>query len=247
MPRSGELTYYDRLSASEQRHAVNKPFADAACGLELMRIGALFSLLPPPPARILDCGCGTGWLSGLLARRGYEVLGVDVCPKAICMAKECTWPDATSPDFDIADTEHLQFNQEFDAVVFYDALHHAVNELAALRCAYRALKPGGVCIALEPGDGHARRSQEFARVHQVTEKDMPPRRVRRLGLRAGFARARILPAPQQLGLALYSEPAVIDGIMRRLLRSWPLKCLAVLGILCKRGSCGITMLYKDAL
>jgi SAM-dependent methyltransferase len=245
MPRSGELTYYERLSDAEQRHAVNKPFADAACGPELMRIGALFSLLPPPPARVLECGCGTGWLCRLLAHGGYEVVGVDVCPKAIVMAQESSWPEEPSPEFAIADTEHLEYNEEFDAVVFYDALHHALDELAALRCAHRALKPGGVCIALEPGDGHACQSREFARVHEVTEKDMPPRRVRRVGLKAGFTRARILPAPQHLGRALYSQKAESGEIVRRLLRSWPVKCLAVLRILCQRGSCGITLLYKD--
>jgi SAM-dependent methyltransferase len=246
MPRSGELTYYERLSEVERRHAVNKPFADAACGLELMRAGALFSLLPPPPARVLECGCGTGWLSRLLARRGYQVVGVDVSSAAIQLARASSISDAASPEFEIADTEHLEYDEEFDAIVFYDALHHALDEYAALRCAYRALRPGGVCIALEPGDGHEGCAREFAQVHEVTEKDMPPRHVRRLGLRAGFAGARMLPAPQLLGKALYAHPAASGNLLHRMLRAWPMKCLAVLAILLKRRCCGITVLYKDA-
>jgi S-adenosylmethionine-dependent methyltransferase len=33
--------------------------------------------LPPPPVRIIDCGCGQGTQALRLARRGYEVTGVD--------------------------------------------------------------------------------------------------------------------------------------------------------------------------
>ena len=33
--------------------------------------------LPPPPVRIIDCGCGQGTQARRLARRGYEVTGVD--------------------------------------------------------------------------------------------------------------------------------------------------------------------------
>ena len=37
-------------------------------------------IVPPPPARIADLGCGTGSLSVLLAERGHSVVGVDVSP-----------------------------------------------------------------------------------------------------------------------------------------------------------------------
>src|SRR4051794_28643184 len=40
----------------------------------------LTELLPEPPARIADLGCGTGSLSVLLARAGHQVTGVDTSP-----------------------------------------------------------------------------------------------------------------------------------------------------------------------
>ena len=52
MPRTGELTYYEKIGEAGRNHALSKPFSDEECGLNLMRVGALFSLLPPPPARI---------------------------------------------------------------------------------------------------------------------------------------------------------------------------------------------------
>src|SRR5262249_11121326 len=162
----------------------------------------LFSLLPPPPARVLDCGCGAGWLSSFLAQRGYDVVGTDVSAEAIAIARSRPpFPDGPSPSFVVADTEALTFDGEFDAVVFFDSLHRAIDGRAALAGAYRALRRGGMCVALEPGRGHAKKSREIDREFDVTDKDMPPSRICRLGRAVGFTRTRVAPAPQQLGKA----------------------------------------------
>ena len=44
---------------------------------------ALFGLMAPPPRRIIEFGCCTGWLSLVLAQRGYDVVGVDISADAI--------------------------------------------------------------------------------------------------------------------------------------------------------------------
>jgi len=236
MPRPGELTYYDRIGDAGRRHSVGKPFSDDECGLYLLRAGALFSLLPPPPARVLDCGCGTGWLSYFLARRGYDVVGTDISAEAIALARaNPPFRDGPAPTFIVADSESLDLRETFDAVVFFDSLHHATDEAAALRSAFRALRRGGMCIALEPGRGHARKSRAIDAEYDVTDKDMPPGRICRVGRSAGFTRCRVLPAPQQLGKALYG---------RR--RFGPLRHLIVQGILLwQRWRCGIAILWKD--
>jgi SAM-dependent methyltransferase len=41
---------------------------------------ALQDLLPPPPARVLDCGAGTGFLSLAAARLGHQVTALDLSP-----------------------------------------------------------------------------------------------------------------------------------------------------------------------
>jgi SAM-dependent methyltransferase len=236
MPRPGELTYYERIGESGRQHAVGKPFSDDDCGLYLLRAGALFALLPPPPARVLDCGCGTGWLSYFLSRRGYDVVGTDVSPDAIALARaHPIFRDAAPPSFVVADSESLTFADEFDAVVFFDSLHHAIDESAVLRTAYSALRRGGVCIALEPGRGHRTKSREIDAEYDVTDKDMPPSHVCRVGRSAGFSRSRIVPAPQHLGKALYG-------------RRWfaPVRHLIVQAIMLWQGwYCGIAILWKD--
>jgi SAM-dependent methyltransferase len=246
MPRPGELTYYERIGESGRQHAIAKPFSDEACGLYLLRAGALFSLLPPPPARVLDCGCGTGWLSYFLARRGYEVVGTDVSADAVALARaNPMFRDGNAPEFLVADSESLAFDAAFDAIVFFDSLHHAIDELAALRSAYRALRPGGVCVALEPGRGHSRQSCVIDEAYDVTDKDMPPSHVCRVGRRAGFARCRVVAAPQHLGKVLYANDRV-GGWKGALLSMRPLRHLAVQAVLLwQKRYCGIVILQRD--
>src|SRR5258706_11835779 len=206
MPRMGELTYYEQIGEAGRRHAVSKPFSDEECGLSLMRAGALFSILPQPPARVLECGCGPGWLAYMLARRGYDVVGTDVAPDAIRLAEtHRMFADGSQPQFLEADSESLAFESAFDVVIFFDSLHHAIDEAAALRSAYRALRPGGICVALEPGWGHRRKSKTIDAQFDVTDKDMPPSYICRVGRRVGFGRCHTLPAPQHLGKLLYAD------------------------------------------
>jgi SAM-dependent methyltransferase len=246
MARPGELTYYERIGETGRQHAILKPFSDEDCGLYLMRAGALFSLLPPPPARVLDCGCGTGWLSYFLARRGYQVVGTDVAADAIEIARaNPVFRHGELPTFRVADSEALPFESEFDAVIFFDALHHAIDELATLRGAYRALRAGGVCLVFEPGVGHHQKSKAIDAEFDVTDKDMPPSHVWRVGRRAGFARCQVAPAPQHLGKALYAAGR-LTGWRAKALAVPGLRAVVVQGILLwQKRYCGIAILHKQ--
>src|SRR5438552_716108 len=129
MPKQGEIDYVKNIGAEAVRHAFNKPFSDPECGRYLLDLGAVFSLLPPLPARVLDVGVGTGWTSVFLARRGYDVVGQDIAPDMIALAESNReQAGVTSLHFVVGDYEQLPFVEEFDAVLFYDALHHAEDE-----------------------------------------------------------------------------------------------------------------------
>lgn len=64
--------------------------------------------------RILDVGCGTGRHSLELARRGFEVHGIDISERFIEIAQRSEFASAT---FARADARSLAFDAEFDAVV----------------------------------------------------------------------------------------------------------------------------------
>jgi SAM-dependent methyltransferase len=200
-PKAGERAYYAHLGSEGRRHAREKPFSDGDCGKYLTDLGALLLMLERPPRSVLDFGCGAGWTSLFLARAGYEVLGVDISADAIALGRAAAIEGGVAGvEFAAADYEGFRTDRLFDYVLFYDALHHAEEEQSAVAAAYRALKPGGVMFAFEPGAGHSRSAgaRHAVSTYGVHEKDMSPAYVWRLGRRAGFRRALFLPVPHDL-------------------------------------------------
>lgn len=207
MAKAGEQTYYAKIGEERQRHARQKPFSDPECGRLLMEFGAVLCLLPPAPARVLDLGCGTGWTSTFLARSGYEVVGLDISADMVAAAEaERARLGLDNLRFVAGDYEAAGFDSEFDAALFFDSLHHAEDEVAALRVAFKALRPGGVCVTSEPGVGHAETDHavEAKETFGVTERDMEPARIWRAARAAGFRAHRVLPHTYALPVLLYN-------------------------------------------
>jgi SAM-dependent methyltransferase len=220
MPTDGELRYFDTIGEAGRRHSLGKPFSDENRGGMLLEVGALLSLLPPPPAAILDCGCGTGWLTWLLQRSGYIATGIDVAPLAVELARaNPPYTHLDPPRFLAADVESMAFPAEFDAVVFFDSLHHVVDEEAALRNVLRALKPGGICITSEPGAGHADASAHQVDSYGVTERDMPAHHIATVARRAGFTDVTTYPRADSVGVRLYGSPSPTEARWKRALRT----------------------------
>ena len=67
-----------------------------------------------PGQRILDVGCGPGRHAHELARRGFEVIGVDISQRFIDLARQDAPPGAS---FERADARKLSYNAEFDAAI----------------------------------------------------------------------------------------------------------------------------------
>ena len=67
--------------------------------------------------RILDAGCGNGYLCRMLAWRGAKVVGVDLAPSRIEMAR-CREPEV-SIEYRIGSIAHMPFlaDDSFEAVV----------------------------------------------------------------------------------------------------------------------------------
>jgi SAM-dependent methyltransferase len=215
----GELSYFDAIGESGRAHSLAKPFSDADRAGLLLELGAVFSLLPPPPAAVLDAGCGTGWLTWMLQRSGYEATGLDVAPRAIELARNNPpFTETTTPTFDVGDVVSMAYQAQFDAVLFFDALHHVLDEEATLRNSLMALRPGGICITSEPGIGHTEASTEQIEAFDVTERDMPSDHIVDVGLRVGFASARRYPRADALGARLYDTSDVREPTWKRRIR-----------------------------
>jgi trans-aconitate methyltransferase len=106
------------------------------------------ALQPLPGERILDLGCGDGFLTRRIAESGATVVGVDASPQMVAAAKE------RGADARLMSGQSLAFEQEFDAVFSNAALHWMSDQDAVLRGVYRALKPGGRFVAECGGQGN---------------------------------------------------------------------------------------------
>jgi SAM-dependent methyltransferase len=102
----------------------------------------LVELLPPPPRRVLDVGCGEGRVGRELRRAGYSVEGVDVDAAMVELAR----PHHQAL---VADSAALPFPAAvFDAVVSVHTLMEIEDLDAAVREAARVLVSGGVFVAV---------------------------------------------------------------------------------------------------
>jgi ubiquinone/menaquinone biosynthesis C-methylase UbiE len=102
----------------------------------------------PAPSRILDVGCGTGYLLGRLAARLplAEVLaGIDPAPAMITVARAAA---ADRLRFVVGTAERLPWPAEsFDLVVSTTSFDHWADQRAGLAECARVLAPGG-CLVL---------------------------------------------------------------------------------------------------
>jgi magnesium-protoporphyrin O-methyltransferase len=143
--RRGEIeTYFDRTAVQAwARLTSDAPVsgirATVRAGRDRMR-ALLLSWLPADlrGARVLDAGCGTGALAVEMARRGADVLGVDLSPTLVDLART-RLPDDLGPGRvmllagDMLDASFGRFDYvlAMDSLIHYDVADtiHALRRL----------------------------------------------------------------------------------------------------------------------
>ncbi len=107
-------------------------------------------LNPRQGERILDLGCGTGYLTHLIAQAGARVIGIDKSPAMIERA-QAAYPDL---DFRVLSAGDFHFDTPFDAVFSNATLHWVLDKENAIDNIYHALRPGGRLILEMGGKGN---------------------------------------------------------------------------------------------
>jgi S-adenosylmethionine-dependent methyltransferase len=104
--------------------------------------------LPPPPARVVDAGGGTGQVAVPLAGLGYEVTVVDTSPAmlATCAERAAEEGGATLAlvQGDAAEVAALLGPASQDAVLCHDLLGDVAEPAGMLAALGEVLHPGGV-------------------------------------------------------------------------------------------------------
>jgi SAM-dependent methyltransferase len=99
-------------------------------------------VLPAPPGRVVEVGCGRGELAVELLARGYAVTALDADPEAVVAARSAGVP-AVHADFLDAGVE------PHDVVLFTRSLHHVHDLGRAAELAAAACVPGGLVVVDE--------------------------------------------------------------------------------------------------
>lgn len=114
-------------------------------------VNILQAMSVPPGGHVLDVGSGPGWITEILAGLGFRVTCIEPSEDMIEIAKK---------RIELFDAKHrLKSNISWkceiieecslkdascDGIIFFDALHHVVDESLSLKQCYRILTPGGV-------------------------------------------------------------------------------------------------------
>ncbi len=100
--------------------------------------------------RHLDLGCGTGTLAILMAKAGWEVVGLDASEAMLAQAKQKALDAGQAVEFVQQDMRDLRVAGSVNLVTsFYDTLNHllfAEDLEATFRGVARALLPGGLFV-----------------------------------------------------------------------------------------------------
>jgi SAM-dependent methyltransferase len=98
------------------------------------------------PHRVLDAGCGTGRTAIELARRGIDIVGVDLDEVMLAQARN----KAPQLDWRLGDLSIIELGIVFDAIVMAGNVMIFLTpgtEAATLANMARHLKPGGLLVA----------------------------------------------------------------------------------------------------
>jgi SAM-dependent methyltransferase len=125
---------------------------EEAGGVKERHLARLAELVPDG-GRVLDLGCGTGQLVTRHLVERYEVVGVDISPHSIEVAKR----EVPGAEYRCGDMAELDLEPEsFDAVVAFFSIIHVPREEqgGVLAAIHRWLRPGGhAIVTLGAADG----------------------------------------------------------------------------------------------
>ncbi len=113
--------------------------------------------------RILDVACGTGILFPDYMQRGVSVTGVDISKEMLKIAKE-KFPCV---ELICADAEEYTFDEDYDAVMIYNAFPHFPNPEELIKNLAKALPVGGRFTV-----AHGLSEKELEKCHSTVAKDI---------------------------------------------------------------------------
>jgi ubiquinone/menaquinone biosynthesis C-methylase UbiE len=117
----------------------------------IARESLIMERLPLDGARVIDIGCGEGWLTQLVAPETSTVIGID--PSATALERANAAKNNANETFLLASAENLPLNDaSTDIAIYYNSLHHvpAALQSKAFEETARVLVDDGLLCIIEP-------------------------------------------------------------------------------------------------
>lgn len=125
---------------SENYAMLNRPIETERHARRVMRY-----LRPQDGDRLLEVGCGRGWLTQRMQERIPATYGVDVNPRSIV--------HGVTANLHVMDAVALEFDDEqFDHAYSFHAIEHIVDAAAAIRELRRVVRPDGRILLVYPAE-----------------------------------------------------------------------------------------------
>lgn len=105
--------------------------------------------------RLLDIGCGNGSLSNLIAKEGYEVVGIEESLSGFTTATN-SFPECKFIHANLYDIPYSELGGDFDIVVSAEVIEHLVYPRELIKSARKCLKSNGVLILTTPYHGYVK-------------------------------------------------------------------------------------------
>lgn len=111
-----------------------------------LRLDWIDGIAPLKGQRVLDVGCGGGILADAMARKGADVLGIDLAEKSLKVAQLHALEAGTSQiTYRLVAAEALaaKMPDQFDVVTCMEMLEHVPDPASVVQACARLAKPGG--------------------------------------------------------------------------------------------------------
>jgi len=112
--------------------------------------------------RILEVGCGFGYLTYALRRAGHDAEGIDISKKAIAFARK-----HYGTHFHVARFETFRKKKKYDLIFANELIEHLPDPRAFLKSCLSLLAKRGVILITTPNKGHTKKLGVWA-------TDLPP-------------------------------------------------------------------------
>jgi SAM-dependent methyltransferase len=203
----------------------------------LLEIGAAVADLKIRDAKILEVGCGTGWLSAKLSEFG-KVTAIDIGKKIIEIA-QVQYPHI---DFRSGEVETLDLPVNyFDVVVTSQVLSHVADQPVFVRRLAQLLKPGGFLLIdtqnkyvferseeVTPADGWIRNWVTMKTLKNLLRQDFSVRRATTFEPQGHLGLLRVINSPR---LNYYFDAVLGAARVKRLKERAGLgQCLSIIAV-----------------